>query len=110
MPADAIIVTHETGNTKDEAYAIAQLAALKRWKRVLIVTSAYHMPRAMRLSKDCPAELIPVPVAYETPDPKTSWAYKRPEYFLPQAHGLFLSERALREYIGMAVDAVVHGI
>ena len=101
VPGGAIIVTHETENTEQEAGAITQIALLQRWKRVLIVTSAYHMPRAMRLSKDCLAELIPVPVAYETPDPETSWAYKRPEYFLPQAHALAISERALREYMGM---------
>jgi uncharacterized SAM-binding protein YcdF (DUF218 family) len=110
IPADAIVVTRETVNTEEEANAISQLAALKRWKRVLIVTSAYHMPRAMRLSADCLAELIPVPVAYETPDPKTSWVYKRPEYYLPQAQALFISERALREYIGIFFYAVVRAI
>jgi len=103
-------VTHETFNTEQEAIALTQLAALKRWKRVLIVTSAYHMPRAMRMSADCLAELIPVPVAYETPDPTTSWAYKRPEYYLPQAQALSVSERALREYIGIFFYAIVGAI
>jgi uncharacterized SAM-binding protein YcdF (DUF218 family) len=106
VPDAAIVVTHETVNTEEEAHAIISLVALQGWKRVLIVTSAYHMPRAMRLSDDCLAELIPVPVAYETPDPKTAWAYKRPEYFLPQAHALFISERALREYLGILFYAV----
>lgn len=101
VPEGAIIVTHETDNTEQEAGAISQLAVLNRWKRVLVITSAYHMPRAMRLSKYCLAELIPVPVAYETPDSGTSWPYKRPEYFVPQAHTLSISERALREYMGM---------
>jgi uncharacterized SAM-binding protein YcdF (DUF218 family) len=110
VPDGAILVTHETLNTEDEAKAITQLATLKRWKQVLIITSAYHMPRAMQLTEDCLTELIPVPVAYETPDPKTSWAFKRPEYFLPQAHALFVSDRALREYIGMLFYSVVRTI
>jgi uncharacterized SAM-binding protein YcdF (DUF218 family) len=77
---------------------------------VLVVTSAYHMPRAILLSADCLADLTPVPVAYETPEPGTSWAYKRPAYFIPQAQGLFVSERALREYMGMLVYTVFHWI
>jgi uncharacterized SAM-binding protein YcdF (DUF218 family) len=68
------------------------------------------MPRAMRLSAHCLADLTPVPVAYETPDPSTSWAYKRPEYYVPQAQALFLSERALREYLGLFVYSVFHTI
>jgi len=110
VPDGAILVTRPTANTEEEANAISQLVARKQWKRVLIVTSAYHMPRAMRLSADCLADLTPVPVAYETPDPETSWAYKRVEYFLPQAQALSVSERALREYMGMLVYAVFHAI
>ena len=110
MPDGAILVTRATANTEEEANAIRMLVARKQWKRVLIVTSAYHMPRAMRLSTDCLADLTPVPVAYETPDPKTSWAYKRPEYFIPQAQALFISERALREYMGILVYTMFHPI
>ncbi len=105
MPDGAILVTHQTANTEEEAGAISRLAAGKRWKQVLIVTSAYHMPRAIQLSEDCLAELIPVPVAYETPPPNTLWPYERPDYFLPQARALSVSERALREYLGMFVHA-----
>lgn len=110
VPDSSILVTGRTANTEEEANAIVQLVARRQWKRVLIVTSAYHMPRAMRLSADCLAELIPVPVAYETPDPKSSWIYKRPEYFIPQARALFISERALREYMGIFVYIALHGI
>ncbi len=104
IPSDSIIVTGETFNTKEEASLLRQLVAFRRWRRVLIVTSAYHMRRAMLLSAGCFAELIPVPVAFTTPDPKTSWAFRRPDYFLPQAHALLLSELALREYLGILID------
>jgi uncharacterized SAM-binding protein YcdF (DUF218 family) len=110
VPDSAVIVTRRTANTEEEANAISQLVAWKHWRRVLIVTSAYHMPRAMLLSTDCLADLTPIPVAYETPDPGLSWPYKRPEYFIPQAHGLYVSERALREYMGILVYTVFHMI
>jgi uncharacterized SAM-binding protein YcdF (DUF218 family) len=110
VPDGAILLTRATSNTEDEANAIRQLIARKHWKQVLVVTSAYHMPRAMLLSIDCLANLTPVPVAYTTPEPGSSWAYKRPEYFIPQAQGLFIAERALREYIGMLVFVVLRAI
>jgi uncharacterized SAM-binding protein YcdF (DUF218 family) len=102
----AILVTPQTFNTEQEASALKQLAAQKSWKKVLVVTSAYHMSRAIRMSVGCVAQLIPVPVAYETPDPRTSWAFRRPEYYIPQAQALFISERALREYLGIAAYTV----
>jgi uncharacterized SAM-binding protein YcdF (DUF218 family) len=101
VPDYAIVVTRATMNTEEEASALSRLIILKRWTRVLVVTSAFHMPRAMRLSKDCLADLVPVPVAYETPGLGSSWAYARPQFYLPQSEALVISERALREYFGI---------
>lgn len=97
---DTILVTASTRNTKAEAADLCRLAQSMRWQRVLLVTSAYHMRRVMRLTNPCTAERIPVPVAYRTPDPRTSWAYHRLENYLPQAEALLTSELALREYLG----------
>lgn len=107
LPEQAVLVTNSTENTKSEATDICALAARMHWKRVLFVTSAYHMPRAMRLSSQCSVERIPVPIAYRTPDPGTTWAQSRLEYYIPQAQGLRTSEIALREYIGMLFYASV---
>ena len=107
VPGEAVLVTESTMNTKDEAKILCQLATLQHWAKVLIVTSAFHMPRVMQLSKECSAQRISVPVAYETPDPGTTWAYKRLDYYIPQAGALAVSERALREYLGMLFYGVV---
>lgn len=101
IPERALLVTGTTANTRSEAADICELAARMHWRRVLFVTSAYHMPRVMRLSAHCSAERIPVPIAYRTPDPRTSWALLRLQYYIPQGQGLLTSELALREYIGM---------
>lgn len=101
-----VLVTGTTANTKSEAAVMCQLAAQMRWKRILLVTSAYHMARVMGLSQKCPAERIPVPVAYTTSDPSTSWEQSRFEYYLPQAEGIMHSEVALREYLGILTEAV----
>jgi uncharacterized SAM-binding protein YcdF (DUF218 family) len=101
LPEANIIVTPSTWNTRSEADQICALVTQRRWKRVLLVTSAYHMPRVMRLSRNCSAERIPVPVAYRTPDPNTSWAELRLESYLPQSEALLHSELALHEYLGL---------
>ncbi|MFL6415709.1 MAG: YdcF family protein [Bryobacteraceae bacterium] len=101
LPKGAILVTPRTWNTDSEAKNLRLLAAERNWKRVLVVTSAYHMPRAMLVSAPCQAELVPVPVAYLTPAPNTGWAFRRPEYYFPRAHALSISETALHEYWGM---------
>lgn len=99
----SLLLTGASANTKSEAAAICQLADRMHWRRVLLVTSAYHMPRAMRLSSSCSVDRIPVPIAYRTPDPSTSWAESRIDYYLPQAQTLLNSELALHEYFGMVV-------
>lgn len=102
IPESAILITHKTWNTESEARILCDLALQRKWKRVLLVTSAYHMPRAMLLSASCKVERVPVPVAYQTPAPSTVWAFRRPEYYLPQARALAISETALHEYWGMS--------
>lgn len=104
-----VLVTDTTWNTRSEADKVCDLAAQKRWKRILLVTSAFHMPRAMQLSRNCLAERVPVPVAFQTPDPTTSWAELRVEYYLPQSQGLLHSELALREYLGLLFYRGVRG-
>jgi uncharacterized SAM-binding protein YcdF (DUF218 family) len=102
IPAEQVIVTGATWNTRSEASHVCRLAHELRWKRVLLVTSAYHMPRAMQLTKACVVERIAIPVAYQTSDPNTSWAERRADHYLPQGQGLLHSELALREYLGIA--------
>jgi uncharacterized SAM-binding protein YcdF (DUF218 family) len=106
LAPDEILVTQIANNTEQEARVLCRLVALQHWKKILIVTSAFHMARAMQLSEQCPAQLIAVPVAYQTPDPRTSWAYRRLEYYIPQAEGLSTAERALREYLGISFYSI----
>jgi uncharacterized SAM-binding protein YcdF (DUF218 family) len=106
VPPESIIVTRETPNTAAEADAIAELATRLRWKRILLVTSAYHMPRAMLLFRDCPAEIIPVPVNYMS-RPRGAPSGRSLDEYLPHAESLFESERALREYLGMLFYSAV---
>jgi uncharacterized SAM-binding protein YcdF (DUF218 family) len=100
-PSENVLVTPSAANTKEEASAVCQLGAKLSWKRVLLVTSAYHMPRVIKLTQGCSFQKIPIPVAYRTPAPNSTWTLRRPESYVPQARALFNSELAFHEYFGM---------
>jgi uncharacterized SAM-binding protein YcdF (DUF218 family) len=47
VPKDKIVrVAHDADNTKDEAQALGQLVAQRKWRSVIVVTSNYHTRRA----------------------------------------------------------------
>jgi len=41
-----IIVENEATNTRDQAQEVVEIAIEKNWKRLLLVASPYHLPRA----------------------------------------------------------------
>lgn len=54
-------------NTREQAEAVARMARGKGWKRILLVASAYHMPRAfLTFLAFAPAGLhiVPVPASH----------------------------------------------
>ena len=47
VPKDKIVrLAHDADNTKEEAQALAQLSAQRKWLSVIVVTSNYHTRRA----------------------------------------------------------------
>jgi uncharacterized SAM-binding protein YcdF (DUF218 family) len=106
VPSESIIVALDVRNTAAEADALTGFAKLLNWKRVLLVTSASHMPRAMRLFRKCPAEVIPVPVGFQSPAPGQPPTDAGLTRYLPQAEALAHSERGLREYLGILLYSI----
>lgn len=105
VPAAQIDVTGAVGNTADEARALARWCAEHGARRVLVVSSAWHLPRAMRQLRRTGLELTAFPVDFRAvsagrkPLPFTDW--------LPSAAGgLALTETALREGYGIAFYTV----
>lgn len=96
VPADRILVTREVSNTWDEARATAELMKERGWKRVILVTSVWHLPRAMQLFRAAGVEPQAFPVDYRT-DPKRPVTLLD---FLPKGESLGITETALREYYG----------
>ena len=98
IPDASVIVLQDGLNTAQEARDIFQhLGAVP----FLLVTSAVHMPRAMRQMQRVGAHAIPAP---------TGQLAGRPvglDSVLPSSAGLDRTEHALHEYLGLAA-ALVH--
>jgi uncharacterized SAM-binding protein YcdF (DUF218 family) len=103
VPRDRILLTGEVGNTDDEAHAVAGLMRARGLTRIILVTSAWHMPRAARLFRRAGVSFIPFPVDYQV-DPDAVLTILD---FLPRADGLSKTEQALRELYGMAYYGLV---
>ena len=52
VPAERMVLDERTRSTREEAVEGARVADRLGWKRVLVVTSAYHVPRARRVFGD----------------------------------------------------------
>lgn len=90
------------GNTADEATQLKRFASQHGLKRVVLVTSAWHMPRAMRLFRGAGVELVPFPVDYHAL-PNRTLPYLD---WIPNAGALAKTEQALRECYGMMFYAI----
>jgi uncharacterized SAM-binding protein YcdF (DUF218 family) len=98
MGVDAQSITLETRsrNTDENARFTAAIVHPQPDQRWLIVTSAYHMPRAMGLFRKAGFNAVADPVDYRTAGGRADW---RPNSNLP--HGLVLFDLAVHEWIGL---------
>jgi len=96
VPATQILITREVGNTADEAKAVADLMRRHHWRRIILVTTGWHMPRAARLFQRAGVDCIIFPVDFRV-DSRRSVAAAD---FLPKADALQMTETALREIYG----------
>jgi uncharacterized SAM-binding protein YcdF (DUF218 family) len=96
-PAD-LLSTSRVRNTAEEARAIAAL--VPPGAAVVLVTSAFHMPRAQRLFERQGLSVVPLPVDFQATGAWAGHPLADPLNYLPSADGLASSSRALREAIG----------
>jgi uncharacterized SAM-binding protein YcdF (DUF218 family) len=94
VPAERILVTGKVENTEQEATAVkVQLGSDK--KRIILVTSAFHMKRATRVFEHQGFIVTPYPVDLRVPADRITL-----ESFLPKASALNTTHTALRELLG----------
>ncbi len=92
---DRVIVEDQAKNTRENAVFVAKLARERGMGRLLVVTSAMHMPRALDCFRAVGLEVDALPVDFRSFDSgrfSTSW--------LPRAGFLAQSSAVLRERFG----------
>jgi len=91
----ALVVTDRALDTAQEARDIFALVGRAPF---ILVTSAYHMPRAMRLMRRAGADPLPAPTGQMLHAPEGAERVG----LLPGSRGLHKTEAALHEYLGLA--------
>jgi len=97
IPEDAILLLPDPKNTREEILALKQLKEEQKWERVGVVTSAWHMRRAMKLAKTEGLEVHPLPADF-----RTRIVWDGILSIVPEAHGFALVQRACWEFLGAA--------
>ncbi|MBD1904752.1 YdcF family protein [Funiculus sociatus GB2-A5] len=107
VPKDAILQDPTSLNTYENAVNVRQILRARGIRQVLLVTSAFHMPRSLLIFKRQGIEAIAAPTDFlvtqaELREPNSS-IQSTVLNVLPDAERLQRSTRALKEYIGIVI-------
>jgi uncharacterized SAM-binding protein YcdF (DUF218 family) len=106
VPALAIWQQPKSRNTYEDALYCAEILRQHGAQRILLVTSAWHMPRSLRLFAAQGLEVIPAPTDFLVTD-KSRQPDERPDIravalsFFPSVDNLALTTHMLKEYLGL---------
>lgn len=108
IPEDALWLEEQSRNTYENAVECKKLLEAKGIEDIILVTSAWHMPRAVGVFEAQGLEVIPAPTDFLSTD--QSWAeLSRPSWqalvvnLVPSAGNLSRTTAALKEYLGLTV-------
>ena len=105
VPDSAIIEEPNSLNTYENAVNVQKILDQKGIKEVLLVTSAFHMPRARLIFEKLGMKVIPAPTDfYVTEDKVKDFNFGTIlVYLLPDPRYLNLNTIALKEYLGLLI-------
>jgi uncharacterized SAM-binding protein YcdF (DUF218 family) len=98
VPVASILLEKKSRNTHENAVFTKRLLAEHGLHRILLVTSALHMPRALATFKAAGIDAIPAPTDFTV----TYRNHRTVIDFLPEAAALAHTTDAIKEYIGYA--------
>jgi len=95
---EKILVTRYVDNTATEAAAVADLMKADGQRRIILVTTSWHMPRAVYLFRRAGIDCQPFPVDFHLDETRSLKLLD----FVPSAGAWQGTETALRELYGYA--------
>ncbi|WP_067618010.1 YdcF family protein [Alicyclobacillus acidiphilus] len=102
IPARMVYVEPNSRNTEENAADSAVILRSHHFARPILVTSAYHMPRAVMDFRRAGIQVTPYPTAYLANRGGQRYSF----VWLPSMQGLQNTYTALREYIGLAATDI----
>lgn len=107
VPASAILQDPTSLNTRENAVNVKQIMESRKIQKILLVTSAMHMPRSLMIFKKLGIDAIPAPTDFLSSLQDSSELGGSTEAvilnLLPDADRLLRTTRAIKEYIGIAI-------
>lgn len=107
IPRDDMILESRSLNTHDNAIFTKEILEQEQFKKILLVTSAAHMPRSLAIFRRAKIDAIPAPADFMVSDRNLIESrYSKESRILsliPTAESLDFTTQALREYIGMFI-------
>ena len=97
IPAAPVLNLGINGDTHDEAMKLKALAQEKKWTRILLVTSANHMTRALATFRATGVEVVPVACDFRSIG---GIAATKAQGFVPTHDGFVVLDAFLHESIG----------
>ncbi len=108
VPNDALLLETESQNTYENAYFSKKILDRKRVTRIILVTSAQHMPRALASFEELGIEVIPAPTDYTVTQADWDRLWE-PDLLIqffnlfPSVGNLSATTNVMKEYMGMIV-------
>jgi len=96
IPPNRLVLEERSRNTRENAAYTARIVEPKPQERWLLVTSAWHMPRAVGCFRAAGFTVVAYPVDYRTTGPGDVWRIRS-----FASDGLFEFDLAVKEWIGL---------
>jgi uncharacterized SAM-binding protein YcdF (DUF218 family) len=99
IPGEVILIEGRSRNTYENALETKKILKDKQFDKILLVTSAFHMPRALATFRTAGIDAIPSPSSYSIVD------YTRPRIldWVPSVGNLVRMQAVIHENLGILV-------
>jgi uncharacterized SAM-binding protein YcdF (DUF218 family) len=101
VPKTAIIQESQSFNTRDNAVNTQRILLEKKINKILLVTSALHMPRSLNIFRELGIESIPAPTDFLSVQNENNKGWGLILDLLPNPESLKNTTSAIKEYIGL---------
>ncbi len=100
VPPAKIVLEPESRNTYENGVFTREKLKAMKAKRIILVTSAWHMRRSVMTFERMGVEIVPAGADYEALTLRGTLTPRMPTYYLPNADCLNKSSAALKEHLG----------